>query len=386
MKVPLLDLTPQMNSLREEIEGAIHDVLQTNAFILGPKVRELEQAIAEYSGVRHAFGVSSGTDALLLALMALNVGWGDWVVTTPFSFFATAGVIARLGAKPVFVDITPDSFNMDSVKLGELLDGLDTLDVRKVKAILPVHLYGQCADMDAIAQTAQGYGIPIVEDAAQAIGAQYPSAGGVMRAGAMGAVGCFSFYPSKNLGAVGDAGMVVTNDDKLAEEIRIRRVHGEREKYHHAVVGGNFRMDGLQGAVLLVKLSHLESWHKSRRQNAERYERLFAARHLDAVRLPAALYRDSEAGDYHIYNQFVIRVSERDDLKSYLEEQGVGTDIYYPVPFHEQECFAYLKYRQGEFPEAERASREVLALPIYPELTEEMQTYVVDAIGQYYGR
>lgn len=385
MKIPLLDITPQLSPLREEIQAAIMDVVDSNAFILGPKVSELESAVAEYSGVAHAFGVSSGTDALLLALMALDVGPDDLVVTTPFSFFATAGVIARLGATPVFVDIEPDSFNMNPELLGAYLGGLSAKEISRVKAIMPVHLYGQCANMDAILESANRYSIAVVEDAAQAIGAEYPSKDGVRRAGVMGAIGCFSFYPSKNLGAVGDAGMIITNDEALAERIRVMRVHGEQKKYHHGVVGGNFRMDGIQGAVLLVKLAHLDTWHKGRRENAATYRALFAERGLREVTLPREVYGESGIGHPHIYNQFAIRALQRDDLKAHLQGHGVGCEVYYPVPFHRQECFAYLDYASGDFPESERAAAETLALPIYPELTDEMLSVVVERIAEFHG-
>ncbi len=386
LTVPLLDLKPQLAALREEISAAIMEVVDSTAYIMGPKVEALEKAVAGYCGAAHGIGVSSGTDALLLALMALEVAEGDWVVTSPFSFFATAGVISRLGARPVFVDIEPGTYNLDPEKLHAMLAGLAPADLKKIKAIVPVHLFGQCAQMDEIRAAADRLGVPVVEDAAQAIGAEYPARGGPRRAGSLGAVGCFSFFPSKNLGAMGDAGMITTDDGELAEKMRIKRVHGGHPKYYHKVLGGNFRLDPIQAAVLLVKLPHLEGWHRRRRENAERYGRLFAEKGVDRVRLPQAIYADAGLTNPHIYNQFAVRAERRDELRSHLAEQGVATEIYYPVPFHEQECFAYLGYRSGDFPESERAARETLALPIYPELSERMQTYVVEKIGEFYGR
>lgn len=369
MQVPLLDLSEQNAGLRPEIEAALGRILDSNAFILGPEVSALESELAEYCGVRHAIACASGSDALLLALMALGVGAGDEVITTPFSFFATASAITRLGARPVFADIEPDTFNIDASQIPGLIS-------EKTKAIEPVHLFGQCADMEAIGAAAGD--IPIVEDAAQAIGAEFRG----RRAGSIGQIGCFSFYPSKNLGGMGDGGFITTNDDDLAERLRALRVHGSLERYYHKWVGLNSRLDGFQAAVLRVKLPRLDGWSDARRANADRYRELFAEFGLmDKIVLP--FERD---GVRHIYNQFVIRVpGRRDALREYLSENGIGTDIYYPIPLHLQECFEYLGYAKGQLPEAERAAAEVLALPIYPELRAEQQRFVVQAIAEFFG-
>lgn len=375
MKVPLLDLKAQHGPLREEILATMARVLDSSEFILGSEVAGLESEVAEYSGCKHAVGVSSGTDALLVALMALDIGPGDEVVTTPFSFFATAGAVVRLGAKPVFVDIDPVTYNLDARLLKKAI-------TPKTKAIIPVHLYGQCADMGPILEAAAG--IPVIEDAAQSIGAEYRDG---RRAGSMGLMGCLSFFPSKNLGALGDGGMVVTNDAALAEKLKILRAHGSKPKYYHKLVGGNFRLDALQAAVLRVKLKHLDSWTAKRQANAGRYERLIGASALlkDAgVRAPVPVYRDSGKKHYHIYNQFVLRAPRRDDLRASLQAAGVGVEVYYPVPFHLQECFKSLGYAPGDFPESERAARETLALPIYPELAEAQQAYVIESLSSFY--
>ena len=384
MKVPLLDLRPHYESMREELNAALLEVAESTMYIMGPKVTALEEAVAEYTGTKHAIGVSSGTDALLLALMALDVGHDDYVITTPFTFFATVGVVARLGAHPLFVDIDPVSFNIDPGALKTMLDGLSPEKRAKVKAIIPVHLYGQSAPMDEINTIAQAHGISVIEDAAQAIGSEYPGKDGNKRAGAMGDMGCFSFFPSKNLGAMGDGGMITTNDDKLLETLRIKRVHGGEPKYYHKVIGGNFRLDPMQAAVLLVKLPHLESWHAGRRKNAELYTSLLAEKGIEQVRPPAAVFKDSGATNYHIYNQFVIRAEQRDDLRKHLLDNEIVTDIYYPVPLHEQECFQYLGHKAGEFPQSETAAKETLALPIYPDLTPDMIEYVVEQIAAFY--
>lgn len=369
MQVPLLDLSEQNAGLRPEIEAALGRILDSNAFILGPEVSALESELAEYCGVRHAIACASGSDALLLALMALGVGAGDEVITTPFSFFATASAITRLGARPVFADIESDTFNIDASQIPGLIS-------EKTKAIEPVHLFGQCADMEAIGAAAGE--IPIVEDAAQAIGAEFRG----RRAGSIGQIGCFSFYPSKNLGGMGDGGFITTNDDDLAERLRALRVHGSLERYYHKWVGLNSRLDGFQAAVLRVKLPRLDGWSDARRANADRYRELFAEFGLmDKIVLP--FERDDVR---HIYNQFVIRVpGRRDALREYLSENGIGTDIYYPIPLHLQECFEYLGYAKGQLPEAERAAAEVLALPIYPELRAEQQRFVVQAIAEFFG-
>jgi dTDP-4-amino-4,6-dideoxygalactose transaminase len=350
MKVPLLDLTAQYAGIRDEVRRAMDEVCDSQQFILGPQVERLERAVAEYCRCAHGIGVSSGTDALLVALMALDIKAGDEVITTPYTFFATAGTIARLGARPVFVDIEPDTYNINPALIERAI-------TPRTKAILPVHLYGQCADMDAILR----FGLPVIEDAAQAIGAEYKG----RRAGSMGVAGCLSFFPTKNLGGFGDAGMVVTSDAALAERVRVLRVHGMQPKYYHRLVGGNFRLDALQAAVLNVKLKHLDEWTRRRQANAAFYSARITG--------PVAVH-------HHIYNQYVIRSKQRDRLRARLTSAGIGTEIYYPVPLHLQECFAYLGYRAGDFPEAEAAARETLALPVYPELTREQLEYVAAAI------
>ena len=366
--VPLLDLKAQYSTIRSEIREAIDRVCDSQYFILGPEVEGLEEEVSAFSQARHAIGVSSGTDALLIALMAIGVGPGDEVITSSFSFFATAGVIVRLGARPVFGDIDRRNFNFDP-------SGLESKITSRCKAILPVHLFGACAEMDPILAAARKHGVAVIEDAAQAIGAKD---GCNRSAGTMGALGCFSFFPSKNLGAFGDAGMVVTQDDDLAEAVRVLRVHGGKPKYHHAVIGGNFRLDALQAAVLRVKLKYLASWTEARRRNAERYRKYFSEAGLvEQIGLP-----EDSAG--HIYNQFVIRCAKRDQLQHYLKTRGIGTEVYYPIPLHLLKCFADLGYKEGDFPQAEAAAREALALPIYPELTEAQQSYIVEEIKDFY--
>jgi dTDP-4-amino-4,6-dideoxygalactose transaminase len=370
MKVPLLDLSEQNTALRPEIDAALARVLDTNAFILGPEVSALEQELAAYCRVKHAIGCASGSDAILLGLIAVGVGPGDEVITTPYSFFATASSITRLGATPVFVDIDPKTYNIDPSRIEEKITS-------RTKAIEPVHLFGQCANMHALNAIGEKHGIPIVEDAAQAIGAEQEGE----RAGAMGTIGCFSFYPSKNLGGMGDGGFLTTGDDALAAKLRALRVHGAEEKYFHKYVGLNSRLDGFQGAVLRIKLPYLDAWTSRRRENAERYRELFTdAGLVGRIDLPVEARHAT-----HIYNQYVIRVpSGRDALKEYLAENAVGTDIYYPVPLHLQECFAYLGGSMGDLPEAERAANETLALPIYPELRPEQQEFVVSTIGRFF--
>jgi dTDP-4-amino-4,6-dideoxygalactose transaminase len=368
-KVPLLDLTAQFAPLRASVLEAIGRVCDAQQFILGPEVEALERELEAFLGIPHAVGVSSGTDALLAALMALDVGAGDEVVTTPFSFFATAGSIARLGARPVFVDIDRATFNIDA-------DAVASAVTPKTRAILPVHLFGQSADMAPILEISERTGVPVVEDAAQAIGACYRG----RPVGGMGAIGCFSFFPTKNLGAFGDAGMVTTPDGTLARKMRAIRQHGGAVKYHHDLVGANFRLDALQAAILRVKLPHLNGWTSARRRNAERYEALFKEAGLvGTVTLPA---RSPEST--HIYNQFVIRVPERDHLRAYLQSSGIGTEVYYPVALHLQPCFRSLGYRRGSFPVAETAANEALALPIYGELSEGQQSWVVEAIHNFF--
>jgi len=375
MKVPLLDLKLQYSEIKNEIKSAIDEVMDSQYFILGPKVEELENEISRYCGVKYAVGVSSGTDALLISLMSLDIKPDDIVITTPYSFFATAGVIVRLGAKPVFVDIEPNTYNLDPDKLEEVLKKQPKY---KSKCIIPVHLYGQCADMDRISAQARKYNVKIIEDAAQSIGAKDKE----KSSGTMGDMGCFSFFPSKNLGCFGDGGMVITNNENLAEKIKILRVHGSKPKYYHSLVGGNFRLDALQAAVLIVKLKYLADWTKKRQQNASTYNQLFEKNKLvGLVRVPFV-----SPENFHIYNQYIIRVQRRDELLKFLKEQDIGTEIYYPVPFHLQPCFSPLGYREGDFPEAEKASKETMAIPIYPELTVEQQEYVVMKIKEFYNR
>jgi len=378
MKVPLLDLAAQNGPLKDEILAAIAVVVGNNSFIMGPEIAKLEQDVAVYSGVRHAIGVSSGTDAILIALMALGIKAGDEVITTPYSFFATAGCVTRLGAKPVLVDIDPVTCNINPALIGDAITA-------RTRAIIPVHLYGQCADMDPILDIASRHGLAVVEDAAQAIGAEYRDG---RRAGSMGRIGCLSFYPSKNLGAMGDAGMVLCQDDALGEKIRILRVHGGKPKYYHSMIGGNFRLDSIQAAVLNVKLGHLDGWTRKRQENAVRYTALFESAGLPkkaGIRPPEAVYRNSGVSHFHIYNQYVIRVPDRDRLREHLAKKEIGTEIYYPVPFHLQECFRYLGHREGEFPESERAARETIALPIYPEIEAARQEFVVEEIRRFHG-
>jgi dTDP-4-amino-4,6-dideoxygalactose transaminase len=370
MQVPLLDLKAQYAAIREEIRAAVEEVLESQHFILGPKVNECEELIAHYSGCAHGIGVSSGSDALLICLMAEGIGPGDDVLTTPYTFFATGGAVARVGARPVFVDICPRTYNIDPQQLTDRI-------TPQTKAIIPVHLYGQCAAMEPIMDLAARRNLLVIEDAAQAIGAEI----GGRRAGSMGTYGCLSFFPSKNLGAAGDAGMVVTQDAARAEKLRVLRAHGSKPKYYHALVGGNFRLDALQAAIVSAKFRHLEAWTAARQANAQRYRQLFAAAGLaedPRLQLPYAL-----PDGRHIYNQFVIRLRERDALQCYLKEQGVATEVYYPVPLHLQKCFAYLGHREGDFPVSEAAARQTLALPVYPELADAQARYVVDCVAAF---
>lgn len=380
MKVPLLDLKAQFAAIEPQVRAAIDRVLASQQFIMGPEVAALEREVAAYCGARHAVAVSSGTDAILCVLMCLDIGPDDEVIIPPFTFFSTAGCVARLGARPVFVDIEPRTFNMDPGKLEAAI-------TPRTKAIMPVHLFGQCADMDAICGVADRRGIPVIEDAAQAVGATYKG----RPAGTLGRVACFSFFPSKNLGAYGDAGMIVTDDAELAERLAVCRLHGSKPKYHHHFIGANFRLDALQAAILRAKLPHLERWHEARRRNAARYDELLAAP-CGGVESPCgsavttpyiAPYNRPPAGGRSIYNQYVIRSPDRDGLQKHLTECGIGTEIYYPISLHLQKCFAYLVHREGDFPESERAQHEVLAIPIYPELTDEQITYVARCICEY---
>ena len=369
MRVPLLDLTVQYQRIKAEIRAALDRVCDAQQFILGPEVAALEAELGAACGARFAIGVSSGTDALLMALMAVGTAPGHEVVVPAYSFFATAGTVARLGARPVFVDVEPESLNMDPAAADDAITS-------RTRAVIPVHIFGRCATMDSILHAAKAHQVPVIEDAAQAIGTE-DAAGG--RAGTFGAMACLSFYPTKNLGAFGDAGMVLTDDEVLARQLRVLRMHGETAKYDHAVVGGNFRMDAIQAAVLRVKLRHLPEWNRARAAHAALYRQLFAeAGLLDRVQLPAA-------APGHTYHQFAIRVRDRDALRSFLGTRGVGTEIYYPIPLHLQPCFSELGHKAGDFPVAEAAARESLALPIYPELTDHQQRYVVDTVAAFYG-
>jgi dTDP-4-amino-4,6-dideoxygalactose transaminase len=381
MNVPLLDLKAQYATIRDEMREAVDRVLEAQQFIMGPEVAALEKAVADYVGARHGIGMSSGTDALLATLMAYDVGPGDRVIAPAYSFFATAGVIARLHAVPVLVDIDAASYNLSPSSLEQLWGRLDRSVQQRVKAIVPVHLYGQCADMARILEVADRIGVPVIEDAAQSIGTIYRDG---RFAGTLGTMGCFSFFPSKNLGGIGDGGMVVTSDDGLAERLRLLRNHGAQPKYYHRIVGGNFRLDTIQAAALLVKLRHLDAWHEARQKHADLYRELFRQAGLvGTVGLPEVV--DPTPGvRSHIYNQFVIRTPNRDALREFLTAQGIGTEIYYPVPFHLQECFGDLGHKAGEFPESERAAHETLALPVYPELMPEQQAYVVERVAAFH--
>ncbi len=374
-KVPLLDLNPQYGPLRDEIIATVTRVCDSQRYIGGPEVEGLERELAAQLGVGHAVAVSSGTDALLVALMALNIGPGDEVITSTYSFFATAGAIVRVGATPVLVDIDPVTYNIDPAAVKQAVTA-------KTKAIMPVHLYGLSAAMDPLLDEASRSGLPVIEDAAQAIGATYKG----RPVGGLGTFGCFSFFPSKNLGAFGDAGLVTTSDAALAQRVKVLRDHGMQPKYYHQLVGGNFRMDAMQAAILRVKAPHLPAWTEARRMNASRYVRLFREAGLtgqDEPGLSGLVLPVEPAGRRHIFNQFVVRSSDRDGLKAHLDAHGIGNEIYYPVPFHLQACFASLGYKAGDFPHAERAARETLALPIFGELTPDQQQAVVTTIAEY---
>ena len=394
MRVPLLDLRAQYEALAEPIRREFDEILRTQSFILGPKVEEFEQALAQSCGARHAIGVSSGTDALLALFMALGIGPGDAVITTAYTFFATAGCVARLGATPLFVEIDPATFNLSPAALENFLENncikngdgqLVDRAGRVIRLIVPVHLFGLCCEMDAINEIAARHGITVIEDAAQAIGAEYPGKSGTRQAGTMSAAGSLSFYPSKNLGAAGDAGAILCDDDELAERIRIFRQHGMEPRYFHHVVGGNFRLDALQAAVLRVKLPYLDGWSAARRRIADLYRQEFARAGLtNTITLPAEPFRERGLTNHHIYHQYVIRTPQRDELQKHLTQCGIGTAIYYPLGLHQQACFSSLGYGAGDLPETERAARETLALPIYPELTPEMQRAVVAAIAEFF--
>jgi len=386
MKVPLLDLAPQYQELKTELDKAVIKVSESQHFILGPEVEKMEEEFCEFLGCKYALGVSSGTDALLLALMAIDLRPGEEVIVPTFSFFATAGVVSRLNAAPILVDNDPVTLNIDPNEIEKKI-------TPNTRAIIPVHLYGQSADMDPIMEIANNHNLTVIEDGAQAISAEYKDG---KRVGTIGDMGCYSFFPSKNLGCYGDGGLVVTNNDKLAYMLRIKRVHGGEPKYYHKVIGGNFRLDALQAAVIRVKLPYLNGWSECRRTNAERYNQLFINAGLseeigriefnenNTVLLPKAVYKHIEGlRNYHIYNQYIIRVEDRDDLKRAIADNGVSTEIYYPVPFHLQDCFSDLGFHEGDFPQAENAGKHTLALPIYPELRDEQLLYVVDKIKEF---
>ncbi|MDP3148801.1 MAG: DegT/DnrJ/EryC1/StrS family aminotransferase [Ignavibacteria bacterium] len=386
MKVPLLDLKLQYLSHKKELDEALIRVAESQYFILGKEVEKLESSLKEYLGCKYAIGVSSGTDALLLALMALNIQPGDEVIVPTFSFFATAGVVSRLNAVPVFADADPITFNLDPNEIEKLI-------TPKTKAIIPVHLYGQSAAMDEIMAIAKKHNLKVVEDGAQAIGVQYKDG---KKVGTIGDIGCYSFFPSKNLGCFGDGGLVVTDDDELGEMLKIMRVHGGKPKYYHKIIGGNFRIDEIQAAVLNVKLPFLDAWSEKRRQNAKLYTQFFIDAALaedegklvfdekNKVLLPKAVYKNPNVKNYHIYNQYIIRVEKRDELRKYLSEKEIGTEIYYPVPFHRQECFANLNCNDADFPVSNKAASDTIALPIFPELTEEQLKYVVEMIVEFF--
>ena len=384
MKVPLLDLHPPLKDLRDEIVEAVTRVIDSTQYIMGPEIDELEKEIAEYCGTEDAVGVSSGTDALLISLMVLDVGPGDIVLTTNFSFFATAGVVARLNATPVFVDIDPETFNIDPEQLRFTLAEMDEQRRKRVKALIPVHLYGQCANMAEILKIAETFNIPVIEDCAQAIGAECEINGKIRCAGSMGDFGCFSFFPSKNLGGIGDGGIVTVNKPKLSELLRLKRVHGAERSYYHRMIGGNFRLDPIQATVIRIKLNHLNGWHQQRQKNAQYYNMLFAESELnEKIRTPNIMHPKTMQNN-HIFNQYVIRTERRDELQSFLESQGISSGVYYPIPFHLQECFKFMGGNKGDFPVSESAAKEVLALPVYPGITAGMQERVVEQIKAFH--
>ncbi len=368
MKVPLLDLKAQYAGIKDETMEIVSKVFDGQQFINGPEVKMLEEKVAEYCGCKKAIGVSSGTDALICALMALDIGPGDEVVTSPFTFFATAGSIWRVCAKPVFVDIDPVTFNINPALIEEPIS-------EDTKVIMPIHLFGQVADMTEINSIADNLALDVVEDACQSIGATYKGE----KAGSLGTVGCFSFFPSKNLGCAGDGGIITTNDEELGEKMAMIRMHGSKPKYFHSIVGGNFRLDTLQAAVLLVKMKQLDGWSEKRRQNAAKYKSLLAG--IEQITLPVI-----KEGNVSVFNQYIIRTQKREELRKYLTEKEIGTEIYYPLSLHEQECFKSLGHKKGDFPESEKAAAEVLAIPIYPELTDDQLVYVADSIKEFYAK
>lgn len=404
MRVPLLDLIEQYRPLSASIRAAVDEVLASQHFILGKKGQAFEEAISSYCSAAHAIGVSSGTDALLAILMALGIGRGDAVITTPYTFFATAGCIARVGARPLFADINPKTYNIHPLAIQESLEKNCRLDSNgawttqngdKVRALIPVHLFGLCCDMGGLREVAARFRLELIEDAAQAIGAEFPSGEKPAKAGTMADVGFFSFYPSKNLGAAGDAGMIVCRDERLADKLRAIRNHGmpaarssgtgREPRYFHDLVGGNFRLDEIQAAILSVKLPFLENWAAARRAAADFYRAEFARAGLnEKITVPAEPYRNAGMTNHHVYHEYVIRVPDRDALREHLSKREIETAIYYPVGLHEQKCFAHLGYTKGDFPETERAARETQALPMYPEISRDAQRYVVEAIAQFY--
>ena len=381
MKVPLLDLKKQYEKIKDEVMSAAEEIFDSQQFIFGPKLKELEERIAEYSGCKYAIGVSSGTDALLISLMTAGVEKNDLVITTPYTFFATVGSIVRLGAEPLFVDIDERTYNIDPIAIVEKIHSVNNYKRSRLKAIIPVHLYGQCADMEPIMKVAEDYNLTVIEDAAQAIGAEYQyNDSTVKRAGSMGHYGCFSFYPTKNLGGFGEGGMVTTNDEKLRDKLIALRHHGDVGKYNHKFVGGNFRLDAIQAALLLVKYRYLDEWNEKRIKHADYYRKLFKEGGLNDISLP---YQKEIR---HIYHQFVIKVTEkRDELKNFLNDHGIGCGVFYPLPLHLQECFKNLSlnYKVGDFPESEKAAATTLALPIYPELDRDQLIYVVETIKEF---
>jgi len=388
MNIPTLDLKAQYLTIKQEIDQKVLEVISTQRFILGPEVEALEKELADYCGTKHAVGVSSGSDALLASLMAFEVGEGDGVITTPFTFFATAGAITRLKARPVFCDIDRESCNLSPDRLTELLEGkAEKQGDTTVKGIIPIHLYGQCAEMKPIMELARKYDLFVLEDGAQAVGSEYIMPEGPRKACSIGDAGMLSFFPSKNLSCFGDGGMILTGNGEMAEKLKVLRIHGSKNKYFYEIIGGNFRLDALQAGILRVKLRHLEEWLEKRRERASYYDQRFRESGLVEEKFvlpPGPLYRNSGLKNYHTYHQYVVRVKNRDDLQTYLKNKGVSTAIYYPLPLHLQKCFAYLGYTEGDFPESERAAREVLALPIYPELTTEQQDYIISAIQEFY--
>ena len=396
MRVPLLDLSQQYRSLAEPLRAEIDEVLATQNFILGPKVEAFESAICRYCEIPHAIGVSSGTDALLAILMALEIGPGDAVITTAYTFFATAGCVARVGATPVFIDIDPATYNISPAALERYLteqcrraenDSWRDPHGKRLRAIIPVHLFGLCCAMEEIHRISEQFQLDVIEDAAQAIGAECPFFNRIAKAGTMGEAGCFSFYPSKNLGAAGDAGLVICREEALAQKLRVCRQHGMEPRYFHHSVGGNFRLDEIQAAILNVKLPYLDTWSAARRAAADRYREEFARRGLTShLRLPAEPFRERGLTNHHIYHQYAIGTQRRDALRHHLTRNEIGSAVYYPLGLHQQMCFQYLGYREGDLPETERAARETLALPIYPEITREQQLFVVDIVEEFLSR